>query len=147
MASLGVWICLQDDYQEMVKHLTIFHRETYQYQQTLQLMRLEHNLGMISQYIQRFQLDSEDAEIKPSTIRSLGILSKEVRCTVEAISKLTGVNAPVEVVVSQKLQHEVDTLIAILGQELDRDTFQRVSQAISTGMAKVKGKAELSELN
>lgn len=48
--------CLHHDYQEFVKHITVFHRETYQHQQTLQLMRLEHNLSMLDKLLFRLSI-------------------------------------------------------------------------------------------
>ncbi|MFG6104911.1 hypothetical protein U2F10_21780 [Leptothoe sp. EHU-05/26/07-4] len=137
--------CLHHDYQEFVKHLTIFHRDTYQYQQTLQLMRLEHNLNLLNGYIQAFTLDpgSEKglADLKPSHVQMLTLLAKESRQTVESISKLTGANAPVEVVVNQRLQGEVDSIVSVLRQGLDDDTFQQVAQCLAKGMDLVQEKA------
>lgn len=85
--------------------------------------------------------------MKPSQVRMLTLLAKEARQTVESISKLTGVNAPVEVVVNQRLQSEVDTMISVLRQGLDDETFQKVAQCLEKGLDLARERAEKSVLN
>ncbi|MEM0980405.1 MAG: hypothetical protein AAGH78_09035 [Cyanobacteria bacterium P01_H01_bin.58] len=135
---------LHDDYQAFIKNLTVFHRESYQHQQTLQLLRLEGNLEILNELVQELR---DDAEADKANIRPMKVvlILKEIRQTVEAISKLTGANAPTEVVVSQRLEGEVEMILGILRQELTDEEFQKVAGALAKGMGLVRDKARGNE--
>ncbi|NEZ62999.1 hypothetical protein D0962_09420 [Leptolyngbyaceae cyanobacterium CCMR0082] len=136
---------LHDDYQAFVKNLTVFHRETYQDQQTLQLVRLEGNLEILNEMVQELRDDAEadTANIRP--VKTVLVL-RELRQTIESISKLTGANAPVEVVVTQRLESEVEMILGILRQGLTDDEFQKVAGCLAKGMGLVQEKARGKEL-
>ncbi|MFG6105394.1 hypothetical protein U2F10_24280 [Leptothoe sp. EHU-05/26/07-4] len=131
---------LHDDYQAFVKNLTVFHRETYQDQQTLQLVRLEGNLEILNEMVQELRDDAEadTANIRP--VKTVLVL-RELRQTIESISKLTGANAPVEVVVTQRLESEVEMILGILRQGLTDEEFQKVAGCLAKGMGLVQEKA------
>ena len=137
---------LHHDYQEFVKHLAIFNRETYQHQQVLQLMRLEHNLKVLNAYIESVKSGDEENPYRMHPMQMVRLLG-EIRQTTEAISKLTGANAPVEVVVTQRLESEVETILGILRQELTDEEFQKVAGALAKGMGLVRDKARGKELS
>ncbi|MFG6105326.1 hypothetical protein U2F10_23935 [Leptothoe sp. EHU-05/26/07-4] len=136
---------LHDDYQAFVKNLTVFHRETYQDQQTLQLVRLEGNLEILNEMVQELRDDAEadTANIRP--VKTVLVL-RELRQTIESISKLTGANAPVEVVVTQRLESEVEMILGILRQGLTDEEFQKVAGCLAKGMGLVQEKARGKEL-
>ncbi|MFG6105342.1 hypothetical protein U2F10_24015 [Leptothoe sp. EHU-05/26/07-4] len=136
---------LHDDYQAFVKNLTVFHRETYQDQQTLQLVRLEGNLEILNEIVQELRDDAEadTANIRP--VKTVLVL-RELRQTIESISKLTGANAPVEVVVTQRLESEVEMILGILRQGLTDEEFQKVAGCLAKGMGLVQEKARGKEL-
>ena len=136
---------LHDDYQAFVKNLTVFHRETYQDQQTLQLVRLEGNLEILNEMVQELRDDAEadTANIRP--VKTVLVL-RELRQTIESISKLTGANAPVEVVVTQRLESEVEMILGILRQGLTDEEFQKVAGCLAKGMGLVRDKDGGKEL-
>lgn len=136
---------LCNDYREYVKHEEIFHRETYQSFGTLQRMRLERNLSILDKHISVFDVEPDPELgaagvpiIPPQHIYMLTTLAKEMRQTIAEISKLTGSNAPTEVVITQRLESEVQNILAILQQGLDEEVFQLVAQCLAKGLGLAK---------
>lgn len=139
-------VTLYQDYQRYVKHLTIFHRETYEHVGTLQLMRLETNMELLNRFVDAVTPEEGADELPaPGQIFMAINLAKEIRQTVAEISKLTGSNAPTEVIVTQRLEDEVQSILGILRQGLSDETFQEVAQCLAKGMGLVKEKARTQE--
>ena len=137
---------LRQDYQRYVKHLTIFHRETYESFGTLQLMRLESNLDLLNQFVAAVTPEEGETQLPaPGQIFMAINLAKEIRQTVAEISKLTGSNAPTEVIVTQRLEDEVQSILGILRQGLSDETFQEVAQCLAKGMGLVQERAQTQE--
>ncbi|MEM9985344.1 MAG: hypothetical protein AAF804_09630, partial [Bacteroidota bacterium] len=106
----------------------------------------------LDKYVQVFNVEPdpetrEDGlpDIKPGHVYMVTSLAKEIRQTVAEISKLTGSNAPTEVIVTQRLEDEVQNILTILRQGLSDDTFQEVAQCLAKGMGLVREKAQSEE--
>ena len=141
---------LQDDYRNYVKHLTIFHKETYEHFGVLQMMRLERNMEILDKYLDVFNVEPDPEtneaglpDIKPGHVFMVTSLAKEIRQTIAEISKLTGSNAPTEVIVTQRLESEVQSILAILRQGLSDEIFQEVAQCLAKGMGLVRERAQV----
>ena len=139
---------LCNDYREYVKYEENFHRETYQSFGTLQRMRLERNLSILDKHMEVFDVEPDPELgvagvpiIPPQHIYMLTTLAKEMRQTIAEISKLTGSNAPTEVVITQRLESEVQNILAILRQGLEEDVFQQVAQCLAKGLGLAKERA------
>lgn len=139
---------LRDDYNRQVESQQIFHRETHESFGTLQIMRLERNMQVLDKYLEIFdvELDPETGEnglplISPGHIFQVTALAKEIRQSIDSISKLVGANAPTEVIVTQRLESEVQNILAILQQGLEEEIFQLVAQCLAKGLGLARERA------
>lgn len=129
------------DYQRFVRNQVIFHRKTYESFGTLQLMRLESNLELLDSFVEDFKESREEGYSEGKfrfVLRDALSVLKETRETIGEISKLVGANAPTEVVITQRLESEVQQMVAMLQQGLPEDVFTQVAQCLAKGMGMVK---------
>lgn len=142
---------LRRDYARYVEHQQIFHRDTYESFGTMQMLRLERNIEILDKYFEAFNIDIEDPNldangfplVPPGLIFSVTSLAKEIRQSIAEISKLVGANAPTEVIVTQRLENEVQSILAILRQGLSDEIFQEVAQCLAKGMGLARERAQV----
>lgn len=136
---------LRDDYERYVKSVQIFHRTTFESFGTLQIMRLERNISILDKYLELFDVepDPESGDdsipiVAPGHIFSVTALAREIRQSIDSITKLVGANAPTEVVITQRLESEVQQMVSMLQQGLPEDVFTQVAQCLAESMGMVK---------
>ncbi|MFG6101163.1 hypothetical protein U2F10_02845 [Leptothoe sp. EHU-05/26/07-4] len=141
---------LRDDYARYVECQQLFHRDTHQSFGTLQIMRLERNMQILDKYLEIFDVDlnpdiGENGVplVSPGQIFQVTALAKEIRQSIDSISKLTGSNAPTEVIVTQRLESEVQNILAILRQGLSDEIFQEVAQCLAKGVGLARERAQV----